>query len=490
MTHHDLRNWLESVEKQGEVRHISGANWDIEMSSIAEIVYREGKNPKPVLIFDDIPGYPSGYRTLMGLLASTWRIGKALGLPEDQTDPVSLVKNWRSKNKGLKLIPPKVVKSGPVQANSLTGDNVDLLKFPWPRFHELDGGRYITGHAVIQKDPDGGWHNLGTYRIMVVDRNRLALHILEGQHGAVIMHEKYFARKQNMPVAIAIGVDPVLWLASGQAFTPWGTSEYDYAGGIKGEPIEVIEGKHTGLLLPAKAEIVIEGECRPGDLAPEGPFGEWHGYYGNLGLSSVPEPVIQVKIIHYRDNPILTCANPAVPPTDASLTSAASASAAIWTYLEDQGIQGIKGVWCHELGFGNLFNVISIEQLYAGHSRQVGLIASQYNKYSGRYTVVVEEDVDPSNLEQVVWAITTRGLPDQSIQILPRCRSSSADPAIPLEEKKKYQVAPKPLTAARVVIDACRPLEWKKDWYPIARISPELRAKLREKWQTILSDLI
>ena len=80
MTHHDLRNWLESVEKQEEVRHISGANWDIEMSSIAEIVYREGKNPKPVLIYDDIPGYPSGYRTLLGLLASTWRICKALGL--------------------------------------------------------------------------------------------------------------------------------------------------------------------------------------------------------------------------------------------------------------------------------------------------------------------------------------------------------------------------------------------------------------------------
>lgn len=491
MAYRDLREWLAAVENQGELKRISGANWDVEMGGIAEIVYREGKNPKPILLFDDIPGFPRGYRTLFGMLASTLRIAMSLGLPEDETEPTNLVKNWRQKSQGLRLIPPRLVKSGPVQANVLNGDKIDLLKFPTPRFHELDRSRYLgTGHAVIQRDPDEGWVNLGTYRVMLVDRNRLILHVLEGQHGGIMLYEKYLRRGRTMPVAIAIGVDPALWLVSSHSLTPWGVSEYDYAGGIRGEPIEVIAGEYTGLPLPANAEIVIEGECQPGVLADEGPFGEWHGYYANMGLASVPEPVIQVKAVYYRDNPILTCAHPAVPPSDFSLASAVAWSAALWSSLEANGIPGIKNVWCHEVGCGILFNVISIEQLYSGHSRQVGLIASQYHKVAGRYTVVVEEDIDPANLEQVIWAMITRALPDQSIQILPRCRSGSADPAISLDEKKKYQVVPKPLHAARVVIDACRPLEWKKDWYPIARVTPQLRSEILEKWQSLLSQLL
>ena len=491
MAYRDLREWLQAVENQGEVQHVTGANWDLEMGSIAEIVYREGKSPKPLLIFDDIPDYPKGYRTLFGLLASPWRIATALNLPENEIEPLNLVRNWRNKATSLQFIPPEFVSSGPVQTNSLTGGQIDLLKFPSPRFHELDNSRYIgTGHTVIQKDPDTGWVNVGTYRVMVVDQNRLALHVLESQHGGTILYQKYFARGQSMPVAIAIGVDPALWLAASHSLVPWGISEYDYIGGIRGEPLEVIEGEYTGLPLPAGAEIVIEGECHPGNLADEGPFGEWHGYYANLGLKSVPEPVIDVKAIYYRDNPILTCAHPAVPPNDFSLCGAVAWSAALWTSLEAQGVPGVKGIWCHEVGCGILFNVISIEQLYAGHSRQVGLIASQYHKIMGRYTVVVEEDIDPSNLEQVIWAMVTRVLPDQSIQILPRCRSGSADPAISAEEKEKYQVAPKPLHASRVIIDTCRPLEWKGDWYPIARISPELRRETLDKWQSLLSSLL
>ncbi len=260
MAYRDLREWLQAVENQGEVQHVTGANWDLEMGSIAEIVYREGKSPKPLLIFDDIPDYPKGYRTLFGLLASPWRMATALNLPENDIEPLNLVRNWRNMATSLKFIPPKLVSSGPVQTNSLTGGQIDLLKFPSPRFHELDNGRYLgTGHTVIQKDPDTGWVNVGTYRVMVVDQNRLALHVLESQHGGTILYQKYFARGQSMPVAIAIGVDPALWLAASHSLVPWGISEYDYIGGIRGEPIEVIKGEYTGLPLPAGAEIVVEG---------------------------------------------------------------------------------------------------------------------------------------------------------------------------------------------------------------------------------------
>ena len=487
----DLREWLEAIESHGELKRITGADWDLEMSSLTEIVYREGKEPKPALLFDDIPGYTRGYRTLFGLLGSLRRIAMALGLPDDQTNRVSLLQNWKRMNKGISLIPPKFVTSGPVLANSLTGDKIDLLKFPIPRFHEQDGGRYIgTGHAVIQKDPDTDWVNLGIYRVMLVDKDRLALHILEGKHGRVIMDEKYFGRGQVMPVAVAIGMDPTLWFASLHR-VPWGVSEYDYSGGIKGTPIEVIKGPYTGLPLPAHAEIVIEGECHPGELVDEGPFGEWHGYYGNLGLETVPEPVIRVKAIHYRNDPILTCAHTTAPYSDTSLFHAVANSAGLWDHLEAAGVPGVKDVWNPEAGNGALLFIVSIKQMYAGHARQAGLTASQYRAASvGRYTVLVDDDIDPSNLDEVIWAILTRSDPKQAIQILERCHSSSADTTISPEEKRRYKVPPKPLTTSNAIIDACRPYEWKAEWYPLARVSSGLRTRIFEKWDAVLKEIL
>ncbi len=486
-----LREWLEAVKAHGELKGISGASCDLEMSNICELIHRKGKVPTPALLFDKVPGYPDGYRTMFAILSSGWRLAKTLGLPEDQVDHMSLVRNWRRKIGKIKLTPPQVVSSGAVQENIDIGDKIDLFKFPVPRFHELDGGRYIgTAHSVIQKEPDEGWVNLGTYRVMVVDQNRVTLHTVEaGSHGGLIMHEKYFKRGKVMPVAIAMGTDPTMWLFSFSHMPPWGTSEYNFVGAIKGKPVEVIEGKYTGLPLPANAEIIIEGEAHPGEVADEGPFGEWHGYYANQALLKVPEPVIRVKAIYYRDNPILTCAHMTIPPHDTSLAMAVLHSAGIWDRLEAFGIPGIKGVWCHELGAGQLFNVVSIEQMYAGHARDVGIIASHVPKIS-RYTVVVEDDIDPSDLEQVMWAVVTRGRPDEAIQILQSERSGSHDPAVPLEEKTRYTSTPKPITSSRAVIDACRNLKWKSGWYPVAKTSDELQAKIIEKWKTELADVI
>lgn len=135
------------------------------------------------------------------------------------------------------------------------------------------------------------------------------------------------------------------------------------------------------------------------------------------------------------------------------------------------------------------FNVVSIEQLYSGHALQSGLIASQYPSEMGAYTVVVEEDIDPSNLDQVLWAMVTRALLDRSIYIIPNCHTYNGHPAIPTAEKRATD-KPKPLTAARVIIDACRDLSWREDWCPIARISPDLRTKIRQTWISVLSKLM
>jgi 4-hydroxy-3-polyprenylbenzoate decarboxylase len=480
MAYTDLREWLNTVDKQGELLRLSGVSHDLEMAGIAEILVREGKQPPPAILYDDIPDHPPGYRTLFGMFSSPRRLAMCLDLPPCELDPVSLTRNWRQKRRELRFMPPKAVRSGPVQDHVLTGKDVDLLTFPSPRFHEFDGGRYFgTGHCVITRDPESGWVNLGTYRIMLVDRDRLAIHMLPTQQGD-IMFNTYMAEKQPMPVAIAVGVDPALLFASITRI-PWGLSEYDFAGGIRGEPIEVINGPYTGLPIPAWAEIVIEGECLPGELIDEGPFGEWHGYYANLGLEPVPEPVVRVKTVLYRDDPILTCMHGGKPPHDYTLARCVTQSVMIWDALESCSVPGVAGIWCHEAGAGSLLSVVSLRTAYAGHARQAGVIASQIPQSLGRYTIVVDDDVDPCNLQEVMWAVVTRADPERAIEILHYCRSNSADTTIPMQNKRQS----KTLYNSRAIIDACRPYEWKHEFAPIVQVTPEFRSHLLKKWETV-----
>jgi UbiD family decarboxylase len=484
-----LRDFIQIIDDHKELECINNASWDLEMGSIVELIYREGKSIKPALIFDNIPGYPKGFRTMYGMIGSPWRIAKTLGLSEEHTGLMELHENWYQRHKQIKPIPPELIQTGPVMENTDTGDKIDLLKFPIPRFHEMDGGRYIgTAHAVITKDHDSGWANLGTYRVMVLDKKRLALHATSGKHGNMIA-QKYFEKEKPMPIAIAIGMEPALWWQSCQADTPWGVSEYDIAGGIMGEPIKIIEGPMTGLQIPAFAEIVIEGEIHPGEKAAEGPFGEWHGYYGNRGLKSVLEPVIRVTAVHHRNDPILTCSQPSIPPHTFSLLLAVADSVSIRTRIENYGIPGIKGVWTYFNGSGGLFNVISLQQMYSGHALQAGMIAAQFSPEMGAYTIVVEEDIDPSDIEQVLWAMATRSRLDKQIHIINGCHTNNVNPTFSPAEKMDGEKL-RMITQARVVIDACRDISWKEDWYPMAKMKTDMRQNTLKKWHSILSKYI
>src|SRR5499426_3983288 len=159
----------------------------------------------------------------------------------------------------IKYIKPEVVKTGPVTENVFEGKEIDMWKFPTPKWHELDGGRYIgTGSIDITRDPDEGWVNLGTYRVMIHDKDTLGFYISPGKQGR-IMREKYAANGQPFKMAMSFGHDPLTFLA-GSIEVPYGVPEYEFIGGIRGEPFEMIEGEYSGLPIPANAEIVIEGD--------------------------------------------------------------------------------------------------------------------------------------------------------------------------------------------------------------------------------------
>lgn len=468
----DLREWLDGVDRLGQLRKVDGASWEEDIGLAQEVLtHHDGA---PTVLFDNVPGVDPGFRVLACPLGSIQRIAYTLGLPPEASKR-ELVDMWRKRFKEIQPIASVEVNDGPILENVLMGSDVDVLKIPTPKWHEGDGGRYIgTGSFDITVDPDEHWVNLGTYRVMVHDRYRVGYYISPGKHGR-IQREKYFARGEKCPVAFVVGSDPLLFLASCTEL-PYGLSEYDWVGGVRGTPEPVIRGRVTGLPIPANAEIVLEGYALPNETMPEGPFGEWTGYYAS---DTRPEPVVKIEAMYFRNNPILLGQPPAQPPDEQARFRAFMRSAVLKDEIEKAGVPDVVGVWCHEVGGSRLFNAVAIKQRYPGHSRQAGHVAGQVRAgaYTGRYTIVVDEDIDPTNLEQVLWAMCTRSDPETSIDLIKRAWATPLDPRIPPEKR-----AVGDYTNSRLIIDATRPWEWRDQFAPVNTMSPETAAKAYERW--------
>jgi 4-hydroxy-3-polyprenylbenzoate decarboxylase len=473
-----LRDWIAQVERMGELVKINGAHWDREMGATTQLLTQTAKGKAPAILFDEVPGYPKGHRTLYGQFSSLKRVALTLGLPLEFEHKADIVKAYHERMQNMTMLKPRFVKDGPILENVLEGDKVDVLKFPVPVHHDKDTARYIgTADMCITKDPDECWYNFGAYRCQVYDEKTIGCQITEGKHGR-IHRDKYFERGQSCKFAIVCGQDPLLYLLSSSPL-PRGVSEYDFAGGIRGEPVEVVKGPYTGFPIPADAEIVVEGEAVPGNVKPEGPFGEWMGYYSD---DVVPRPYIDVKTVLYRDNPILTCAPQHKPVDETGLLKGIAGAAEIWQALEAAGLPEILGVWNHEGGPATRFTAVQIRQRYPGHARNVLHVASNCaaGAYNGKWTVVVDDDIDCSDLDQVLWAMCTRFDPMTDIDTIQRAWSSGRDPMFLPGNFNN-----------RILIDACMPYERKlKGKFPtVVDVNPEMRARLKAKFAKILQGI-
>ena len=472
----DLRAWLSEVRKFGELRDVTGADWNLELGAISELNVK--KDLPPALLFDEIAGYPKGWRVLTCSTSSPARLSSILRLPIQKTHK-GLVEalrgkpaQWQAEARKYDVV---AVSKGPVLEN--IQKPVDILKFPSPLWHELDGGRYIgTGCSVVTRDLDSDWVNVGTYRVQVLDKNHVALDMVPGKHGR-IHYEKHKKAGKRFPVAIVCGCDPLGYLISGIEI-PFGMCEWNYVGAILQEKVQVILLEKTGLPVPAASEIVLEGFVEPNDERSEGPFGEFHGYYpGKAGTA----PVVTVERVYFRNDPILVGSPPAKPPNDYSYSKAVMRSALLMDALAAAGVPDVQAVWAHEIGGARMFNVVSIKQRYAGHARQAGHILSQcgVGAYMSRWSVVVDEDIDPANLQEVMWAVATRTDPAIDIDIIQRGMGSKNDPM--------YVAYPynAPLSS-KAIVDACRPWDHLDEFPPVAEASKELQEKVRAKWKEIL----
>lgn len=462
----DMRDFIAQAEKEGMLHRIKAeVDWDLELSHIAKLNEEE---QGPALLFEKVKGYTSPVIT--SVCTTTQRLALIMGAPKEST-LVDLMRLWVEKNETK--IPPKLVDTGPCKENIMKGKDVDLFKFPAPKFYPLDGGRFFgTAHFVVSKDPETGWVNLGTYRCQLLDKNHLGTQFIKGKH-ADIMLKKYQAMKKPMPVCAVIGCDPLLFLMGAARVSAF-ESEYDLAGSIRGETIEVVKAETNDLPVPATAEIVVEGEVDAEKFMPEGPFGEYTGYYSGVGTD--PRNFIDVKCVTYRNNPIFWGTTVGRAVTDTHMTMALTYGATLWQQLVAMKIPGIKTVYCPPEGSGRMLAIISIKQMYPGHADQVltAAISTEMGAYGLKTVIVVDEDIDPWDIPRVLYALSFRFQPNRS-QVITRGRSTPLDPSLPIGQRD---------ITGRLLLDATIPYDWKEKPIPI-ELDPEMVKKVQARWSEL-----
>jgi UbiD family decarboxylase len=473
---HDLRDWLALVEDEGALKRLTAAvDTQEELGAITYLATRQ--DDAPALLFENLNGDQTGTRILTNMLgASKERYALSVGI-DPRLSVAAMIEESRRVMK-RRIAPTRVAKdAAPVNEVVLTGDAIDLTQFPVPQFWPGDGGRYIgTGDITFTASPDSGRINVGCYRQMLHGPRRIGLYCSPGKHG-LLDREAWWARDEACEVVCAYGVDPVLFMVAAQSFGV-NQSELDVAGGMMGRGVRLTEAEYVSLPIPADAEIVIEGTVRQGDVQPEGPLGEFTGYYGR---ERSPQPVIDVKAVHYRRQPIFTHALMAkYPSCEIGAYYAIMRSARILDDLESIGVPGVVSAYSHPAaasGWGLV--VVAIEQKYAGHSAQVLSLAAQCPAaaYYTKWVIVVDEDVDPTDLNDVLWALSTRCHPSEDLDILRNTWSTGLDPSQYIPEDRPY--------GSKVLINACKPHRHIKQFPKATALRRSTYDRVASRWSEL-----
>jgi 4-hydroxy-3-polyprenylbenzoate decarboxylase len=469
----DLRDWLDLADALGELRTVEGASSEADIGNITEML--DHSEDSPCVLFDSIPGFQKGFRVAVNCQGTRARQAITLGLDPATATHQRLMDYWRGLLRGIEPLDPREVDSGPILENVQRDSDVDLSIFPAPIWHPQDGGRFIgTASLNILRDPDSGWVNASSYRNQVFDEKSIGIWISPGKHGRLI-RDKYFANGERCPVVVVVGSDPLLFMAACAEGIRYGVSEMAWAGAVQGRPVEIVRGELTGLPIPARAEIALEGFIEPEELHAEGPYGEWMGYYAT---GAIQTPIIHIKRVYHRDDPIILGCPQGKPPHEDNRFLAYLRSCLIQDQLERAGVPNVRAVWSPPVAGNRLMTIVSIKQSYPGHAKQAALIASQCSAgaYMGRFVVVVDDDIDVTNMDDMLWAMLTRCDPQRDIEIITRCWSGPLDAAVKPEDRGLN---------SRAIVDATRPYEWQHR-FPDPVVTPEEAAETRRLWSWLL----
>ena len=456
-TFKDLREYIARLDIDGEIQQIeTEVDWNLEVGAIIRRSY-DLKAPAP--FFQKVKGYPGEYRILgapVGLSRSPGaahkRLALSLGMDPSASVETIIEEYIRRKKSPIK---PNLVSTGSCKENIHIGDEVNLFEFPAPFLHEGDGGRYIgTWHLGITKDPDSGWVNWGMYRLMIHDQNTMG-GIIHPNSNAGLQYQKYEARNQPMEFAIAMGTEPVSPLIAATRI-PLEVNEADIVGGIRGEPLELVHCETVDLEVPASSEIVMEGIILPNERKEEGPFGEYTGYRAG---DRAPRPVYHVKAITHRDSPILPVTCMGVPYDDSAAFMPIIKAAEILDELRRSRFP-VKMVYCPPEAVTHLV-VVSTKVPYPKYVNQLAhaIWGSMGWGSSCWYLVVVEDDIDVTQMDQVLWAFATRCHPYRGIHQEPNSPGQPLLPFLDAQEKRNF-------TSARVLFDCTWPKDWPQEFIP------------------------
>lgn len=447
----DLREFIKALERTGDIVRIKDeVDWDLEAGAISRWV---SEHSGPAILFEKIKDYPEGYRILGGPLATWRRVAVAMGYPpEASVRELHHIYEERVEHP----IKPVLVESGPCKQNVVAhGDDIDLYRFPAPLCHEGDGGRYIgTWNITVSSDPDSDWTNWGMYRLMIQSKRYLVGAASPFSHLGMILQKKYISSKRPMPVAVVIGADPLCSLAAATGYRVR-ESEADFAGGLRQEPVALVKCETSELLVPANAEIVIEGEILPDRTAPEGPFGEYPGYRHEERLMGI---LIRVTAITYRDAPIITMSNLGVPPDDSSVGGAMGVTFALKRRLLTHGIP-VTDVFLPPEGASHLV-VVGVKSAGSGVAKRIRDILTGRRAWYTKI-IVVDEDVDVFDIGQVLHAFSVKCHSSRGISLIElEGKGSQLTPCYSRAEREKQM-------AAIALFDCTWPPDWPRQEIPM-----------------------
>jgi UbiD family decarboxylase len=411
----DLREFLKVLEEEHELQKIKAeVDRKHELGAICKL-HNERPN-SPALLFENIKGHT--IPVVGQLLATDKRVALALNLSQENVfdETVRRASHPQATRR---------VAQGPCQEVIFEGADVDLGRLPICTNNPNDGGQYITAGHVIIKDPEFG-NNLAIYRMMVVSKNEVTIRFTPGHDGHDFMRAAEKRQQEKFEVAVCIGVPPAVYVAS--QFEPRaGVYELEIAGGLAGEPVDVVKCRTIDLEVPALAEIVLEGELTiPAKTGDEGPFGEFCGYT----TARVPnERIMKIKAISHRRNPIYHNIWLGKPPHEHLYVDALTYAVAAYQELKP-AYPALKKAYAPPWGV-SIVLILQLEKRLMRPGIVNNILASSLYTRSGKWkhVIVVDEDIDMEDPNQVLWALTTRFQPATDMFVIPRSITSSLEPS-------------------------------------------------------------
>ncbi|MDP1898673.1 MAG: 4-hydroxy-3-polyprenylbenzoate decarboxylase, partial [Sulfurimicrobium sp.] len=417
MKYHDLRDFIAQLEQQGELRRITAeVDPRLEMTEICDRVLRaEGpailfENPKghSIPVLANLFGTPQ--RVAMGMgedsVEALREVGKLLAFLKEPEPPKGLKEAWDKLPifKQVLNMAPKELSSAPCQDVVWEGKDVDLAKLPIQTCWPGDVAPLITWGLVVTKGPYKKRQNLGIYRQQVIAPNKVIMRWLAHRGGALDLRDFQEANPgQPFPVSVALGADPATILGAVTP-VPDSISEYQFAGLLRGSKTELVKCLGNDLQVPASAEIVLEGVIHPGEMAPEGPYGDHTGYYNEVAEF----PVFTIERITLRKNPIYHSTYTGKPPVEPAILGVALNE--VFVPLLQKQFPEITDFYLPPEGCSYRLAVVSIKKQYAGHAKRVmfGVWSFLRQFMYTKFIIVTDEDVNIRDWKEVIWAMTTR----------------------------------------------------------------------------------